>query len=386
MKDYSIDLLGIKGVSIYSYEECGDEIRIGLETEAKYPTCPECGVRVKRIHDYRIQDIRDVPYRNKAVHLLLRKRRYRCECGKRFYEKYPFLPRYHHLTQRVYENILKELDSPVTFKSVATRYGISTNTVTRICDLLDYNLHRLPEVIAIDEFKGNAGNEKYQGILTNPSNHRLLDILKTREKSYLVDYVRQYKRDNVKLFIMDMWEPYKDIAETYFTNAMIVIDKYHYVRQVYWAMNFVRKRIQNTLSNEERLYFKRHRYILDKMEHTLSPYQKQCLERMLGYSEDLYNAWQLKEIFYEFRKEQDPNKAAKILRIFIETAKDIGLPEFQPAITAFTNWFEYIINSKRTPYTNAFTEGTNNKIKVLKRIGYGYRNYERFRKRILHLA
>ena len=167
---------------------------------------------------------------------------------------------------------------------------------------------------------------------------------------------------------------------------MIVIDKYHYVRQVYWAMNFVRKRIQNTLNNEERLYFKRHRYILDKMEHALSPYQKQCLERMLGHSEDLYNAWQLKEIFYEFRKEQDPNKAAKILRIFIETAKDIGLPEFQPAITAFTNWFEYIINSKRTPYTNAYTEGTNNKIKVLKRIGYGYRNYERFRKRILHLA
>ena len=386
MEDYITKFLGLKGVLVNSYEECGEEIRIGIETEAKYPICPECGVRVKRIHDYRVQDIRDVPYRNKVVHLLLKKRRYRCECGKRFYEKYSFLPRYHHLTQRVYENILKELDSPVTFKSVAKRYGISTNTVTRICDLLEYNLHRLPEVLAIDEFKGNAGNEKYQGILTNPSNQRLLDILKTREKSYLVEYVRQYKRDNVKLFIMDMWEPYKNIAETYFPNAMIVIDKYHYVRQVYWAMNFVRKRIQNTLNNEERLYFKRHRYILDKMEHALSPYQKQCLERMLGHSEDLYNAWQLKEIFYEFRKEQDPNKAAKILRIFIETAKDIGLPEFQPAITAFTNWFEYIINSKRTPYTNAYTEGTNNKIKVLKRIGYGYRNYERFRKRILHLA
>ena len=37
------------------------------------------------------------------------------------------------------------------------------------------------------------------------------------------------------------------------------------------------------------------------------------------------------------------------------------------------------------PYTNGFTEGCNNKIKVLKRNTYGYRNFERFRKRILHM-
>ena len=156
--------------------------------------------------------------------------------------------------------------------------------------------------------------------------------------------------------------------------------------RIYWALNYVRKRVQKELSEEERLYFKRHRYLLDKMEYQLKPYQQQMLHKMLECNEDLYNAWQLKEIFYEFRKEKDPDKAAKLLRIFIDVAKDVGIPEFQPAITAFTNWFEYIINSKRTTYTNAFTEGKNNKTKVLKRIGYGYRNYERFRKRILHLA
>ena len=107
---------------------------------------------------------------------------------------------------------------------------------------------------------------------------------------------------------------------------------------------------------------------------------------MLSYDENLYNAWQLKEIFYLYQIEKNPDVAAKKLRVFIETAKEIGLPEYNPTITAFTNWFEYIINAKRAPYTNAFTEGTHNKIKVLKRTGYGYQNYERFRKRILHLA
>lgn len=45
-----------------------------------------------------------------------------------------------------------------------------------------------------------------------------------------------------------------------------------------------------------------------------------------------------------------------------------------------------ILNSFTTPYTNGYTEGINNKIKVLKRNAYGYRNFERFRNRILHMC
>ncbi len=386
MNNCITNFIGIKGIFIESIEEIGNRINILASTNPVYPNCPCCRKKTKRIHDYRIQDIRDLPYRNKQVHILLKKRRYRCECGKRFFEKYSFLPKYHHLTQRVYENIIREFRKPVTFKQVAERYGVSINTVVRICDLLSYKLYKLPEVIAIDEFKGNSGGEKYQCILTNPSNQKILDILPTREKHYLIDYVRNYKRENVSIFIMDMWETYKDIAKTFFPNAMIVVDKYHYIRQVYWAMHNVRKRVQESLSSLERLYFKKHKTILDKREGSLKPYQRVILNRMLQHNEDLYNAWQLKEIFYDFRDEINPQKAETKLREFINTAEEIGLAEFQPAITAFTNWFEYIINSKRTKYTNAFTEGTNNKIKVLKRIGYGYRNYPRFRNRILHLC
>ena len=49
------------------------------------------------------------------------------------------------------------------------------------------------------------------------------------------------------------------------------------------------------------------------------------------------------------------------------------------------NWGKSILNTFDYPYTNGFTEGCNNKIKVLKRNAYGYRNFEKFRKRILHM-
>lgn len=385
MNNYSTDLLGIKNVLVDNFEENKKFIKFHLSTTPKYPCCPACGEKVSRIHDYRIQQIKDLPFRNKTIQLFLKKRRYRCKCGKRFFEKYPFLPRYHRMSQRAYELILNELRSLVTYKMLAIKYNVSHSTITRVFDIVDYRLYKLPEILAVDEFKGNAGGEKYQCILTNPRKHKILDILPTRKKHELIKYFSTFERKNVKIFIMDMWEPYRDIAKTYFPNAMIVVDKYHYIRQIYWALNGVRKRVQKELTKKERISFKHLKNLLGKEYKELEEEQKNTLDRMLNYNEDLKNAWELKELFNSFRDETDPNEAEKKLRTFIEVAKEINLPEYKAVITAFTNWFEYIINSKRTVYSNGFTEGINNKIKVLKRIGYGYTNFERFRDRILHL-
>ena len=385
MNNCITDFLGLGNVFVKNVVNENNGLSVFLETKPSYPDCPLCKKKVSRIHDYRNQIVKDLPYRNLTVNLILRKRRYRCSCGKRFFEKYSFLPRYHHMSQRVYSSILKELTESVSFKSVAKRFGVSTNTVARVCDLLNYNLYKLPETISIDEFKGNSGGNKYQCILTNPTNHKVLDILVTREKDYLHNYFSNYERKHVKYFIMDMWEPYKDIALTLFPKAMIIIDKYHYIRQVYWALDKVRKRVEKTLPEEERVYLKKHRYLLRKKYYKLKPYEKNNLEKLLSKHDDLKNAWELKELFLDFTREDDPEKATNLLNGFIEISKELNIEEFQPAITAYTNWFEYIINSKRIDLTNGFTEGTNNKIKVLKRIGYLYTNFERFRNRILHL-
>ena len=64
---------------------------------------------------------------------------------------------------------------------------------------------------------------------------------------------------------------------------------------------------------------------------------------------------------------------------------DSRLKDYQDCVTTFQNWSKSIFNTFDYPYTNGFTEGCNNKIKVLKRNAYGYRNFNRFRKRILHM-
>jgi transposase len=270
-------------------------------------------------------------------------------------------------------------------KSIAEEYSVSSNTVSRVFDIIYYKLNKLPSVIAIDEFKGNSGGEKYHAIITDPDRRKLLDIVHSREQNTLFHYFNTFKhRDHVKFFVMDMWEPYKNLAKHFFPNATIVIDKYHYVRQVYWALDRVRKRTQKDLSDKRRIHFKRSRKLFYMKFDNMNPDQRQQLFNMLDKHHDLFNAWQLKELFHNFNHCTHYNTSKKLLMEWILTAQEINLPEFKDCITAFLNWHNYILNSKLTHLTNAFTEGTNNKIKVLKRNAYGFKNFNRFRNRILH--
>jgi transposase len=184
---------------------------------------------------------------------------------------------------------------------------------------------------------------------------------------------------------MDMWKPYKEVAETFFKNATIVIDKYHFIRQVIWAFERVRKSEQKKFADIRRKYFKRSRFLLLKRMKTLNEEQLQAVEVMLKTSTKLNDAYLLKEKFYEFVDSPDLESAKRNLKAWYMFVAACNVPEFNECVKTINNWEKYILNSFTCPYTNGYTEGTNNKIKVLKRNAYGVRNFKRFRNRILHV-
>ena len=121
-----------------------------------------CGSPTSRIHDYRSQIIKDLPMQMRHAYLVLRKRRYVCSCGKRFLEKYSFLPSYRRQTLRLSYKLIALLSETRSIKSVANEAGISASSVSRLLDTVSYSSPSLPGCIAIDEFKGNAETGKYQ--------------------------------------------------------------------------------------------------------------------------------------------------------------------------------------------------------------------------------
>lgn len=167
---FTEELIGLQGVKVNKVENSETKIIIHGELERTEHICPCCGGATDKIHDYRKQTIKDIPAFGKLVTIILRKRRYRCEhCGKRFFEINNFLPRFHRMTNRLSAYVINKLQTECSFTSVAREVDLSVTTVIRIFDLVSYSKSPLPEVISIDEFKGNAGGEKYLNIIADPA-------------------------------------------------------------------------------------------------------------------------------------------------------------------------------------------------------------------------
>ena len=384
------NLIGLQDVILNNVEQDENYIYIYVQMPRKAHTCPWCGKSTDNVHDYRKQYIKDIPAFGKHTYIVLNKRRYVCpSCKKRFYEKVDFVPRKHQSTKRLGVYVIDKLSNERSFSSIARETNLSVSTVIRRFDMVAFIQPKtLPEVLAIDEFKGNTGKEKYQCILTNPKTGEVLDILPERYSSYLSKYMRKYTREerkNVKYFISDMWSPYTDVATTYLPCATQVIDKYHFIRQIIWAFERVRKSEQKKYGKENRLLFKNSKRILTKRASKLNDEQKQRVNAILYISDALREAYILKEEFYRVCDCTDRANAKAMMEEWIYTAQKCDLKDYHYCADTLLNWQKGILNSFDVPYTNGFTEGCNNKIKVLKRNAYGYRNFERFRKRILHM-
>ena len=236
---------------------------------------------------------------------------------------------------------------------------------------------------------GNTGYYKYQVSLIDSKNHKILDILPCRYKHELCTYFRKYsyeERCKVKYFISDLWETYKDISMTYFPKAKIVADRFHYFRYINNALNDVRKEVQKNLPKSERKYFFRSRKLFLSKKENLSEEQIERLEYILiNYSEDLRIIYSEKETLLNIIHSDNTENAIYQLNDWIKRNSTIDIPKLSEVAKTYLHWSYEIKNSLEVPYSNGVIEGFNNKIKTLKRIAFGFKNFKRFRTRILLL-
>lgn len=383
--DFITKLLELEDILLKDFSSTDTEIHISFSLKRKPTVCPCCGFITEQIHDYRPSTIKDLPMMGKRFFLHYNKRRYHCPaCNKHFYEPFHLVPKYCRITTRLAFYSLHMLKNRYSVRNAATFLGISDSTIfRRLKDVRYPKPDRLPAVLSIDEFRGNSGGQKFHAILTDAHNRKLFDILPSRSQTDLMLYLNTFQnKKEVRYFITDMNRVYKDLAVQYFPNATIVIDKFHVVRYATWALENVRKRVQKQMLPSKRKYFKRSRRLLLSHKEKLNEESLLALEVMLSQSNDLAVAYHLKELFFNFMKSPDRTEAGHRLKFFILAAEASKLPEFNACLTMLRNWSKYILNAFDCPYTNGYTEGTNNAIKVIKRNAFGYRNFRNFRNRI----
>ena len=176
---------------------------------------------------------------------------------------------------------------------------------------------------------------------------------------------------------------FRQVGKTCFENAVIVADRYHVIRQVYWAMERVRKNEQNKLSARFRKYFKKSRCLLMKPMEKLTDEGAEQLALMFEIAPRLADAYRLKNEFLTVIRSKSSAEGKPKLADWLLAVEVMDLPEFHDCTKAYHNWFNEILNSMDVAWSNGFIEGCNNKTKVLKRVCFGMRNFRNFRNRIL---
>lgn len=409
IKDKNIDV-----VSVMKEERRGQQINVvTLKSNKRKYKCPECDRFTSSVNDVlkpvRIRHLKVVEIKSE---LYIIKRRFIChKCDKKFVEPLNINSYNSYLSNDLKMKIRKDLlVYNYSIKSIADENGVSSATVRRELEEAmngypEY-LRTLPEVISLDEFKSDTSEGKYALVINDPIRKKVLDILPNRKKDYLLGYfTRVENRNNVKIVISDMYEPYLLVSKVMFPKARFVVDRFHFVRYTMDALDAVRIRIQKEYgynSKEYRLlknkknvsllrkysndidwYVYTQRYENGKM---IKKLPIDIINNILKISDELDRAYQLKELFLDIIKHSTYENATEQLLIWIDLCKESKIPEMVEASKTINNWLEYIVNSfidKR--YSNGYTEGMNNKIKVIKRNGYGYKNFKFFRLRLLYI-
>ena len=390
--NYIEKLIGIKDAILLNVETIKDTLTIEFKMKNIPQECPRCKTITSKVHDYRTQYVKDAPSFNQKVILKIHKRRHVCPlCGKRFYEHIPLLAKYQRTTQRTWSFVIDGLSGVQSMKEIASDANISPPTVARILDHMSYSCSHLPSVISLDEFKGNADGEKYQCILTDPAKKRVIDILPKRSTESLCRYFTSFSindRRQVKYVVIDMSNVFRSAAGSCFPSAKIVADKFHILRLVTWAFEDMRKKVQKEFHEHRRRYFKRSKWLMLKDPKDLTEEQLEQLSHMLELSKPLAEAYYLLHEFRELIHSKDVYEAKKNLNnwyMHVGATDHEIFARFYKCVETFSKWEQEILNAFESGFTNGYTEGCNNKIKVIKRNAYGIRNFKRLRTRILHV-
>lgn len=385
------NLLDLKEVFIKSVKNFNNSVEIHAELPISEQICPCCGSKTSKIHDHYIQPIKDSPIYFKPTTVFLKKTRYECKyCSKIFYPDNSFVGKYKRKSKRLIGYIIEQLRNNISASYISKNLNIDNGFISKLLPYLAVTNTHLPKVLCIDEFKGNSGNYKYQVALLDGETHEIIDILECRHKHFLCDYFKKFPKeqlDNVKYLVTDLWESYKDIGITYFRKAKIVADHFHWARYACNALDKIRIETQSKLPKSERKYFKHSRKLLLSRKCNINEDKYDELENMLiNYSENLRIAYREKECLLDILHSDECSEIRK--KQFTEWVKrnlESPIPQLVDCAKTYQHWSYEIKNSLEVPYSNGPIEGTNNKIKALKRTTFGMPNFTNFKARIMLL-
>lgn len=442
-----IDLLDLEdpNVSVTDIITEGNVKTVVLESKPAHHYCPECGFRMysKGIHKRIINHpmLQDVY----SLRILLKQRRWKCtnpSCGFTINESFPFVNKYRRSTNATDMLIVEAFkDLSNTASDIAERFHVSDSHAIRTFDSY-VKMDRLPlsDALCIDEVHIDMDRRcKYALVIQDFHTGDPIDLLISRRNEITEPYFAAIpieERLNVKYLVSDMYNQYIRYVDKYFPNAISVVDSFHVLQ---WILREIDKYLRHLLSvfrqrDEERqnrlinmrgyavnlpmsdevYLLRKYRWLILKNQSTIDYHMDTHMDFHFKYMMNTYSYelklfdinprirllrdWKEEYVMFNERNAGNPERA----RIEIDELINKYIHSNDSIITDFgillSKYKQPIINSfimverigSKGIYTSRLSNGPmeslNRKVKDLKRIGRGYRNFDHFRNRFLYAA
>lgn len=383
-------LLDLPRIRISRIEQHKNEILIWVYIPEGNHRCPRCGTHHRQVTEVTETKIRDLSIFGKNCYLIISKGRIHCSCGYRGYEQLEFVDKYQNQTTRFNEFLFSLCDrmtimdaSKLMQVNWKRAYQIDRHTLEALRSSTP-----LPKMTAIgvDEISFERHHRYFTIVYDLFENNGVLYVGKDRTAETLNEFLEQLskkQKESIKVVCMDMWDPYIRSVRNNLPDADIVFDRFHLKKHLNQCIDQLRRYVVSHAPKDQKRFIKNKRWVLLKNQSHHTRTDKQALQQLKEINSPLYDAYLVKEHFDQLFDCQDDLSARDFLHSWYQQIPETIRTHFVSFYQMVTRYLYGILTFFRYRITNAIAEGINNKIKVIKRMAYGYRAPEYFKLKIL---
>lgn len=295
---------------------------------------------------------------------------------------------------RGFERYALDLLRHMTIKDVAEWLGVGWDMVKDIQKRYLHRRYAKPKLsnlalIAIDEIAFGKG-QRFLSIVLDLVRGRIVFVGEGRDREALEPFFRRLRQSHaiIDAVATDMWGPYIEVVHAHLPKATLVFDAFHVVKLMNEKLSEIRRELQRELKGTvEGDVLKDLRWILLRNREKLKnrPAERKRLERALKVNKPLALGYYLKEELRLFWKQGTKANAETYLDAWLARARATGIPILKRFAKTLDKRREGLLAWYDYPISTGPLEGVNTKIKLVKRMAYGYRDREFFKLRMLGL-
>jgi transposase len=383
---------GIRGYRYTRADYHGGQVTFTIEQEPHTCRCPACGSRDVKPRGHIERRFRTVPIGSRATIVALPIPRVECpSCGRVRQVEVPFADRRRSYT-RAFERYALELSRSMTIRDVARHLGVGWDTIKEIQkrDLARrFSKPKLKHLkrIAIDEIAVAKGH-RYLTVVMDLQSGAVVFVGDGKAADALKPSWRRLRpsRAKVEAVAMDMSAAYRSAVSTHLPDAKIVFDHFHIVKLFNEKLSDLRRSLYREATEVmHKEVLKGTRWLLLKNPENLDAKkdERKRLEEALALNKPLAAAYYMKEDLRRFWEQPGRRFATTFLDGWIRRAEASGVKILQQMGKTLAAHRSGLLAYYEAMITSGPMEGTNNKIKTMKRQAYGFRDREFFKLKIL---